>query len=100
MGELLKTVSAGVGYLRGTVGICGLLILLLTLLPTLVELLLYRLVWQIAASIADMLGCESERRLLDELSSLLGYLVAAVAICSSILFLAFTLLVHCLSAIG
>lgn len=98
--ELLKTVSAGVGYLRGTVGICGVLILLLTLLPTLIELLLYRLTWQIAASLADILGCESERRLLDEFASLLGYLVAAVAICSSVLFLAFTLLVHCVSAIG
>ena len=98
--ELLKTVSAGVGYLRGAVGICGVLLLLLTLLPTLVELLLYRLAWQIAASLADILGCESERRLLDEFASLLGYLIAAVAICSSVLFLAFTLLTHCVSAIG
>ncbi len=98
--ELLKTVSAGVGYLRGAVGICGVLLLLLTLLPTLVELLLYRLAWQISASLADILGCESERKLLDEFASLLGYLVAAVAICSSVLFLAFTLLTHCVSAIG
>jgi hypothetical protein len=82
------------------VGICGVLLLLLTLLPTLVELLLYRLAWQIAASLADILGCESERRLLDEFASLLGYLIAAVAICSSVLFLAFTLLTHCVSAIA
>jgi stage III sporulation protein AE len=98
--ELLRTVSAGVGYLRGTVGICGTLLLVLTLLPTLVELLLLRAVWQISASVADLLGCEGEKKLLEEFSSLLGYLIAAVSICSSVLLLALTLLTHCASAIG
>ncbi len=98
--ELVRTVSAGVGYLRGTVGICGVLLILLSLFPTLVELLLYRMVWQICASVADMLGCDGERRLLDEIASLTGYLIAAVSICSSVLLLAMTLLAHCSSAIG
>lgn len=98
--ELLRTVSAGVGYLRGTVGICGTLLLALTLLPTLVELLLLRGVWQLSASLAEMLGCDNEKRLLEEFSSLLGYLIAAVSICSSVLLLALTLLTHCASAIG
>ena len=98
--ELLRTVSAGVGYLRGTVGICGTLLLALTLLPTLVELLLLRGVWQLSASLAELLGCDNEKRLLEEFSSLLGYLIAAVSICSSVLLLALTLLTHCASAIG
>ena len=98
--ELLRTVSAGIGYLRGTLGICGILLLLLLLLPTLVELLLYRSVWQIAASAADLLGCDSEKKLLDEIASLNGYLIAAVSICSSVLLLSFTLLTRCASAIG
>lgn len=98
--ELLRTVSAGVGYLRGTVGVCGVILLILSLFPTLVTLLLHRLVWQLSASLADMLGCDSERRLLDEIASLTGYLIAAVSICSSVLLLSFTLLAHCASAIG
>ncbi len=98
--ELLRSVSAGVSYLRTTVGICGVLILLLTLLPTLVELLLFRLTWQLSASLADMLGCDSEKKLLDEFASLLGFLIAAVSICSSVLLLSMTLLAHCASAIG
>lgn len=100
VGELLRTVSAGVGYLRGTVGICGVLLLILMLLPTLVQLLLYRLIWQLCASLADMLGCESEKKLLEEIASLSGYLIAAVSVCSSVLVLALTLLAHCASAIG
>ncbi|MBE6553282.1 MAG: hypothetical protein E7666_02955 [Ruminococcaceae bacterium] len=98
--ELLRTLSAGIGYLRGTVGICATLLLLLTLLPTLIELLLLRGVWQLAASFADLLGCENEKKLLDEFASLLGYLIAAVSICSSVPLLSVTLLSHCASAIG
>jgi stage III sporulation protein AE len=98
--ELLRTVSASVGYLRGTVGICAVLLLLLTLLPTLVELLLLRLSWQIGASAADLLGCDTEKKLLDEIASLNGYLITAVSICSSVLFLSLTLLIHCTDAFG
>jgi len=98
--ELLRTVSASVGYLRGTVGICGVLLLILMLLPTLVKLLLFRLTWQLAASLGDLLGCDLEKKLLDEVASLLGYLVAAVSICSSVLILSLTLLAHCASALG
>lgn len=98
--ELLRTVSAGVGYLRGTVGVCGTLLIALTLLPTLLELLLLRAVWQLAASLAELLGCDGEKKLLEEFASLLGYLIAAVSICSSVLLLALTLLTHCASAIG
>ena len=98
--ELLRTVSAGVGYLRGTVGICGVLLLILMLLPTLVELLLLRMTWQLSASLADLLGCDGQKKLLDEFASLLGYLIAAVSICSSVLMLSLTLLTHCASAIS
>lgn len=98
--ELLRTVSAGVGYLRGTLGISAILLLLLILLPTLVELLLVRLTWQVCASVAELLGCDSEKKLLDEFASLSGYLLAAVCICSSVLLLSLTLLVRCASAIG
>ncbi len=98
--ELIRTVSAGVGYLRGTLGICGTILILLLLFPPLAELLLYRLVFQISASLADMLGCDTEKRLLDEIASLNGYLITAVCICSSVLLLSFTLLVRCSSAIG
>ena len=100
VGELFKTVSTSVGYLRGAVGLSGILLLLLTLLPTLVELFLARAAWQLSASIADLLGCESEKRLLEEFSSLLGYLIAAVSITSSVLLLSFALLTHCATALG
>ncbi|MBQ8416086.1 MAG: hypothetical protein IJX13_04200 [Clostridia bacterium] len=98
--ELLKTVSAGIGFLRGSVGICAVLLLLLLLLPTLIELFLLRLTWQLCASCADLLGCDTEKRLLEEFASINGFLIAAACICSSVLFLSFLLLLHCASAIA
>lgn len=98
--ELLRTVGAGISYLRGGVGICGVLLLVLLLLPTLVELLLLRMTWQLLSGIAELLGCDSEKRLLDEFASLHGFLIAAVSICSAVPILSFTLLAHCASAAG
>ncbi len=98
--ELLRTVGAGIAYLRGGVGICGVLLLILLLLPTLVELLLLRMTWQLLSGIAELLGCDSEKRILDEFASLHGFLIAAVAICSAVPILSFTLLAHCASAAG
>ncbi len=98
--ELLRSVSASVGYMRSAVGICGVLLLLLLMLPTLIELLLARATWQICSFFAEILGCDGEKRLLDEFASINGYLVAAVAICSSVLFLTFTLFTHCATALA
>ena len=100
VGELLRSVSASVGYMRSAVGICGVLLLLLLMLPTLVELLLARATWQICAFFAELLGCDGEKRLLDEFASINGYLIAAVAICSSVLFLTFTIFTHCATALA
>ena len=98
--ELLRTVSDGVGYLRGAVGICAVLLILLMLLPTVAELFLWHLTWQISASLADLLGLSAEKKLLDEITSLCGYLLAAVCICSSVLLLALTILAHCGTAMS
>ncbi len=98
--ELLRSVSAGVGYLRSTLGICALLLLVLTLLPILIRLLLMRLCWQLSASLADLLGCDGEKRLLEEFASLNTYLLSALCICASVLLLSLTLLIKCASALG
>lgn len=98
--ELLRTVSAGISYLRGTVGLCALLLIGLSLFPMIARLWLSGVTWQIAAALADLLGCPTEKKLLDETASLCGYLLAAACICSSVLFLAVVLLVRCGAAVG
>ena len=96
----LSTVAAGVSALRGICGVSGIILVVLLLLPTLVELLLLRAVLSLAAAVASMLSCEGEAKLLREMVSLQGYLIAAVSLCSVIFLLALTLMTGCVSALA
>ncbi len=78
----LGSVAAGVGLLRSVAGVSGLLLLTLLLLPTLLQLLLFRGCYQLAAGIGSMLSCDGEAKLLGEIGSLYGYMAAAVSICA------------------
>lgn len=90
----LGTVSAGVSLLRGVCGVSGIILVALLLLPTLIQLLLFRATLQISATVSSLLGCDGEARLLSEMASLHGYLAAAVSICSVTFMIALSLLIH------
>ena len=96
----LGTVSDGISALRGICGVSGVILLALTLLPTLIRLLLGRLALSWATTFASMLGCDGEAKLIGEMASLYGYLAAAVAICSVLFVLALTLLIQSGVALG
>jgi stage III sporulation protein AE len=82
----LGTVAAGVSLLRGLCGVSGVVLVMLLLLPTLVQLLLFRGILRLAATVATLLSCDGESRLLTEMASLHGYLAAAVSV-SAVTFL-------------
>ena len=90
----LSTVAAGVTALRGVCGVAGIILVALLLLPTLVELLLTRAILRLAATMASMLACDGEAKLLGEMASLHGYLAAAASICAVSFVLALSLLIH------
>lgn len=90
----LSAVGAGIGLLRGVCGVSGILLVALLLLPALVELLLLRSTLRLASTVASMLACDGEAKLLGDMASLYGYLVAAVSVCSVTFVLALGLLIH------
>jgi stage III sporulation protein AE len=90
----LSTVAAGVTALRGICGVSGIILVALLLLPTLVELLLTRALLNLSATVASMLSCDGEAKLLSEMASLHGYLAAAASICAVVFMIALTLLIH------
>ncbi len=96
----LGTVAAGVSLLRGVCGVSGIILIALLLIPTLVQLLLFRTALRLAATVAALLGCEGEGRLLGEMASLHGYLAAAVSICAVTFVLALSLLIHSATALA
>ena len=90
----LSTVAAGVTALRGICGVSGIILVALLLLPTLAELLLTRAILNLAGTVASMLACDGEAKLISEMASLHGYLAAAASICAVVFVIALTLLIH------
>lgn len=84
--ETLRTVASSVQYLKSIVGVGGIAFVLILLLPTLITLLLNRLAFMIAGCIADILGCDSESRLISDIGGINGCMIATVAM-SSVMFI-------------
>lgn len=93
VGETLRTVASGVQYLKSVLGIGGILLIFFLLLPTLLSLLITRLVFLLASGVAELLGCESDGRLLSELGSIYGCLTAVVSMTSVMFILALSIFV-------
>ncbi len=100
LGGTIGQVAAGVGLMRSVCGVSGVIVLALILLPTLVELLLFRAVLHLSVTVAGILGCDGEARLLGEMASLYGYLAAAAAISAVTLALMLTLFLSGAVAMG
>ena len=100
VGDTLRTVAGSVGYIKSVVGIGGIILLLALTLPTLITLLLTRGVFLVTSTVADMLGCKREQKLLSELGNVYGLLVGAVAISSVAFAVALGIFVKCAVAAG
>lgn len=98
--QSLGNVASSVELLRGAVGVSGVIIILLMLIPTVIEIAVIRLLYSFASGIAGMIGCTLESGMLSEISTLYGYLLSVCAISSSVFIIAFGLLAKCACAVG
>ena len=92
--DSLRTVGASVEYLRTTVGIAGILLIAVLLIPVLVNVLLTRFGLILASSVAELLSCSAEARLLSELHGVYGYVLAVSVMCAVMFVFSMTLLVR------
>ena len=97
VGETLRTAGASIEYLRSNVGIVLIIALLLLVLPTFISIALYRLGFIISNAFAGLLGCNKEGKLLLEISSIYGYVLAIISISSIVLLLLITTFAKCAS---
>lgn len=100
VGDSLKTVGASIEYLRSTVGISIIVIFILLVLPTLITIAGTRLSFIASNAIAGLIGCEKEGKLLSEMASIYGYVLAIACICSIGFLFLITVFVRCTSALG
>lgn len=86
IGDILKGVGSGIAYLKSTLGVISVIILLLTLLPTFISILVRRVALSICASLADLIGANEQSKVINEFASVYGMLLAVVSM-SSVLFI-------------
>ncbi|MBR2464044.1 MAG: hypothetical protein IKB41_01240 [Clostridia bacterium] len=98
--ETLRTVAGSVEYLRGAVGIGGILVVFFLFLPTFLSVLLTRLTFSLSGAVAGLLCCSREQKLLGELSSVWGYFLAVIACLFVMTVFSLTLFAHSAAAIG
>ena len=98
VGETLKTFAAGIGMLRKSSGIIGIVMILIITLPTVILLLLQGSSLNFCASFAETLGCSNEKALLDGISGIYGCLTASVIVVS--VMLSFILILFCVSRVA
>ena len=96
--ETLRTVAGSVEYLRATVGTGAILVLFFAFLPTFLSVLLTRIALMLGGAVAGLLSCESEGRVLGELSSVYGYFLATISVLFVALTFSLTLFAQCAAA--
>lgn len=100
VGDTLRTVAAGVQYLKSVVGVGGILFLLMLVLPVLLSLIMTRLAFLLGTGVADLLGCDNESKLLSELGTVWGCMIAVVAMSAVMFILALNIFVKTVVAAG
>ena len=100
IGESLKTAGASIEYLRSNVGIALVVTFILLVLPTIISIGLFRIVFIITNSLAGLLGCKKEGNIISELASIYGYVFAILCFCSLMLLFILTIFAKCASPLS
>lgn len=96
----LGTLAASVELIRGSFGVVGVVIILLMLIPVIVELAAMRGILALTSFTAGLLGCSGEKRLLDEIGSLYGYLEGIAAISAAVFIIAMAVFASTAAAVS
>lgn len=92
-GEAMRAVVGGIGTVKSTAGFFSVIVIVLIVLPIILSLLMHRLALRIASVTAQILGCDKERGMIDEMYGMIGYALAIIAACSIMFIFSVTLLV-------
>lgn len=96
----LGTLASSVELIRGIVGVGGIIILLLSLFPIIIELWLMRSVYSLLGGFSGMLGMSGEHKFLMEVSELYGILEGVAIMCSVVFLVSMATLCSAVPAIA
>jgi stage III sporulation protein AE len=84
--DALRTITSSISLIKNSCGIIAIIIIAIIMIPSIISLLLNKLLFSITSSIAKCLNCNAESYVIEEASSICGFLLALV-ICTCILFI-------------
>ena len=86
LGDAVRTVISSLSVIRTSLGIFGLLVILLLLLPCAVSLFLYKFALSAACTLSGLFGMKREERTLSLFADIIDMMIASV-IASSVIFI-------------
>lgn len=98
--DTIRTLSTSISFLRKTIGIGAIIIILIMFIPHIVGLFLTRSAYNLSGAIADILGCERQGAFMREISGIYGYIIAVTSMCSIMFIFALTLFAGSAVAVG
>ena len=98
--DSVGALAAGLSVIKSGTGALGVLLVLLLTLPMILSLLLDRVALSLCAGAAGILGCENERRTIEEVGELSGFALALTAMCAMLFIFASVIFVSSNLAIG
>jgi len=99
VGDSLRTVAAGIQYLKSVLGVGAILLIFLMVLPVLMSLIINRFVLSLSEGISEFLGCDELGSILGELAEVYSVVIAAVSMTSVMFILAFYIFIKTTVAI-
>jgi len=98
--EALATVSGSVQYLRGTVGVGAIAVMICLFLPMFLSVCLTRLTLSLSAAAAGLLRCAREEKFLSEAAGACGCIQAVIASLFVMVVFSLTLLARCATGVA
>lgn len=91
VGESLRTLASGLSYIKTVGGTVGILLISVAVLPVIITVWIYRGGLVLLSGVAEMLGADREKAIVDGVVSVYGYVLAVTAIISAVFILMLTL---------
>lgn len=93
LAEAAATISASMGLLRSSVGIYGVVALAFTVLPTVIELILWKIIITLLSSLADGFSLPKMGSLLRAIDSMLSILLGLLLLVAGLFIISLTVIV-------
>lgn len=98
--DTIRTLSTNISFIRKTLGMAAIIIIVIMFIPHLMDLILKRAAMLFCGTIADILGCDRQSLIIREMAGIYGNILAVTSICTISFIFSLALFAYGAVAIG